>query len=268
MRLSGGEGVSGNVLYDEDGGVGTVTVNRPEVHNALNMETIRELRDLCLQLRAEDRLHAMVLTGAGEKTFLSGGDLKEFQHLKTVEEARRMIASMKEVTDMLAGFPWPVIAAVNGLAVGGGCETAVACDFRIASRSAKLGYRQVALGIISGWGGGPRLVHLLGRGRALRLMATGDLLSAEEALAIGLVDQVVSPDQVMPSALALARRIAENAPLAVRAYKRLVQLTVRVPLEAALEFETELFGPVWVSEDHDECVRAFFEKRKPNLLGR
>ena len=169
---------------------------------------------------------------------------------------------------LLAGFPWPVIAAVNGLAVGGGCETAVACDFRIASRSAKLGYRQITLGIISGWGGGPRLVHLLGRGRALRLMATGDLLSAEEALAIGLVDQVVPPDQVMPSALALARTIAENPPLAVRAYKRLVQMTVRVPLEAAVEFETELFGPVWVSEDHEECVRAFFEKRKPNLLGR
>jgi enoyl-CoA hydratase len=260
--------VAGNVLYGEDGGVGIVTVNRPEIHNALNLETIRELRELCLTLRAEDRLRAMILTGAGEKTFLSGGDLKEFQHLKTMEEARHMISTMKEVTDMLAGFPWPVIAAMNGLAVGGGCETAVACDFRIASRSAKLGYRQVTLGIISGWGGGPRLVHLLGRGRALRLMATGDLLSAEEALAIGLVDQVVSPDQVMPSALALARTIALNAPLAVRAYKRLVQMTVRVPLEAALEFETELFGPVWVSEDHAECVRAFFEKRKPNLLGR
>lgn len=256
------------MLYDEDGGVGIATVNRAEVHNALNMDTIRELRQLCLKLRAEDRLRAMILTGAGDKTFLSGGDLKEFQHLKTMDEARHMISTMKEVTDMLAGFPWPVIAAVNGLAVGGGCETAVACDFRIASRSAKLGYRQITLGIISGWGGGPRLVHLLGRGRALRLMATGDLLSADEALAIGLVDQVVPPEQVMPSALALARTIAENAPLGVRAYKRLVQMTVRVPLEAALEFETELFGPVWVSEDHDECVRAFFEKRKPNLLGR
>lgn len=256
------------MLYDEDGGVGIATVNRAEVHNALNMDTIRELRQLCLKLRAEDRLRAMILTGAGDKTFLSGGDLKEFQHLKTMDEARHMISTMKEVTDMLAGFPWPVIAAVNGLAVGGGCETAVACDFRIASRSAKLGYRQITLGIISGWGGGPRLVHLLGRGRALRLMATGDLLSADEALAIGLVDQVVPPEQVMPSALALARTIAENAPLGVRAYKRLVQMTVRVPLEAALEFETELFGPVWVSEDHDECVRAFFEKRKPNLHGR
>jgi len=260
--------VDGNVLYVEDGGVGIVTVNRPEVHNALNMETIRELRALCLQLEAEDRLRVMILTGAGDKTFLSGGDLKEFQHLKTLEEARHMVSTMKEVTDRLAGFPWPVIAAVNGLAVGGGCETAVACDFRIASESAKLGYRQVALGVISGWGGGPRLVHLLGKGRALRLMTTGDLLSANEALAIGLVDEVVTPDQVMPSALALARRIAENPPLAVRAFKRLVQMTVRVPLEAALEFETELFGPEWVSEDHDECVRAFFEKRKPNLLGR
>ncbi len=260
--------MDGNVLYVEDGAVGIVTVNRPEVHNALNMETIRDLRELCLKLRAEDRLRAMILTGAGDKTFLSGGDLKEFQHLKTMEEARHMISTMKEVTDLLAGFPWPVIAAVNGLAVGGGCETAVACDFRIASHSAKLGYRQITLGIISGWGGGPRLVHLLGKGRALRLMATGDLLSAEEALRIGLVDQVVPPDQVMPSALVLARRIAENAPLAVRAYKRLVQMTVRVPLEAALEFETELFGPVWVSEDHEECVRAFFEKRKPNPAGR
>ncbi len=260
--------MDGKVLYAEDGAVGIVTVNRPEVHNALNMETIRDLRELCLKLRAEDRLRAMILTGAGDKTFLSGGDLKEFQHLKTMEEARHMISTMKEVTDLLAGFPWPVIAAVNGLAVGGGCETAVACDFRIASHSAKLGYRQITLGIISGWGGGPRLVHLLGRDRALRLMVTGDLLSAEEALTIGLVDQVVPPDQVMPSALALTRRIAENAPLAVRAYKRLVQMTVRVPLEAALEFETELFGPVWVSEDHEECVRAFFEKRKPNPVGR
>ncbi len=260
--------MSGNVLYTEEGGVGVVTVNRPEVHNALNMETIRELRDLCLRLRAEDALRAMILTGAGDKTFLSGGDLKEFRHLKTVEEARHMVSSMKEVTDLLAGFPWPVIAAVNGLAVGGGCETAVACDFRIASRSAKLGYRQIRLGIMSGWGGGPRLVHLVGKGRALRMMTTGDLLSADEALAMGLVDQVVLPDEVMTSALALAETIAGNAPLAVRAYKRLVQITVRVPLEAALEFETELFGPVWVSEDHEECVRAFFEKRKPSPQGR
>ena len=260
--------MNGNVLYTEDGAVGIVTVHRPEVHNALNMDTIRELRELCLRLRAEERLRAMILTGAGDKTFLSGGDLKEFQHLKTVEEARHMVSTMKEVTDLLAGFPWPVIAAVNGLAVGGGCETAVACDFRIASRTAKLGYRQIKMGVMSGWGGGPRLVHLIGKGRALRLMTTGDLLSADEALAIGLVDQVVPPEQVLPTALALARTIAENAPLAVRAYKRLVQITVRVPLEAALEFETELFGPVWVSEDHDECVRAFFEKRTPNLVGR
>jgi len=260
--------LNGNVLYEEDRGIGVVTVSRPEVHNALNMETIRELRDLCLRLRAEDALRAMILTGAGDKTFLSGGDLKEFQHLKTVEAARHMISTMKEVTDLLAGFPWPVIAAVNGLAVGGGCETAVACDFRIASRTAKLGYRQIKLGIMSGWGGGPRLVHLVGKGRALGMMTTGDLLSADEALAIGLVDQVVSPDEVVQTALALAARIAINAPLAVRAYKRLVQITMRVPLEAALEFETELFGPVWVSEDHDECVRAFFEKRKPNPVGR
>lgn len=256
------------MLYGEDGGVGVVTVNRPEVHNALNMQTIRELRELMRRLSAEDALRAMVLTGSGRKTFLSGGDLKEFQKIKTVDGARDMIGAMKEVTDLLAAFPWPVIAAVNGLAAGGGCETAVACDFRIASETAELGFRQIKLGIMSGWGGGPRLVHLVGRSRALRLMLTGELVKAPEALAIGLVDRVVPADRVLEEAMELARSIAANAPLAVRAYKRLVQMTARVPLDAAVAFETELFGPVWVSEDHEECVRAFFEKRAPRLAGR
>jgi enoyl-CoA hydratase len=260
--------VSGNILYREEEGVGIVTVSRPEVHNALNMETIRELRELCLKLREEDSLRAMVLTGAGEKAFLSGGDLKEFQHIRTTEGARLMISTMKEVTAMLAGFPWPVIAAVNGMALGGGCETAVACDFRIASETAKLGFRQIKMGITSGWGGGPRLVHLVGRNRALRLMLTGEVIMAKEALGMGLVDQVVPPERLMPEVMALARGIAANAPLVVRAYKRLVDMAMRVPLESAMEFETELFGPVWVSEDHDECVRAFFEKRAPRLIGR
>ncbi|MGE5664956.1 MAG: enoyl-CoA hydratase/isomerase family protein, partial [Deltaproteobacteria bacterium] len=170
--------MKGSVLYKEEGSVGIVTVNRPEVHNALNMQTIRELRDLLLRLASEDALRAMVLTGSGKKTFLSGGDLKEFQKIRTVDEARAMIAAMKEVTDLLAGFPWPVIAAVNGLAAGGGCETAVACDFRVASETAELGFRQIKLGITSGWGGGPRLVHLVGRSRALRLMLTGELVKA------------------------------------------------------------------------------------------
>ena len=160
--------MKGNVLYREEDGIGVVTVNRPEVHNALNMQTIRELRELLLRLEAEDALRAMVLTGSGKKTFLSGGDIKEFQKIRTVEEARVMIATMKEATDLLAGFPWPVIAAITGLAVGGGCETAIACDFRIASETAEMGFRQIKLGIMSGWGGGPRLVHLVGRSRALR----------------------------------------------------------------------------------------------------
>jgi enoyl-CoA hydratase len=260
--------VNANVLYEEEGGVGLATVNRPKVHNALNMETILELRELCFRLRDEDRLRALVLTGSGQATFLSGGDLKEFQQIKTAEEARHMISTMKEVTDLLAGFPWPVIAAVNGLAAGGGCETAVACDFRVASEAAQLGFRQIKMGLMSGWGGGPRLIHLVGRSRALRLMLTGDLVKARDALAIGLVDEVVPPEDVVPRAMELARTIAANAPLAVRAYKRLAHTTTRVPLDAAIEYETELFGPVWVSEDHEECVRAFFEKRPPRLLGK
>jgi enoyl-CoA hydratase len=260
--------VNASVLYEEDGDVGLVTINRPKVHNALNMQTIRELREVCFRLRDEDRLRALVLTGAGHAAFLSGGDLKEFQQIKTAEEARHMISTMKEVTDLLAAYPWPVIAAVNGLAVGGGCETAIACDFRIASEAAELGFRQIKMGIMSGWGGGPRLIHLIGRSRALRLMLTGDLVKAQEALAMGLVDEVVPAGEVVPRAMELARAIAANAPLAVRAYKRLAQATARVPLDAAIEYETELFGPVWVSEDHEECVRAFFERRPPRLLGK
>lgn len=260
--------MNANVLYEEDAGVGLVTVHRPRVHNALNLDTIRELRELFFRLRDEDRLRALVLTGAGETAFLSGGDLKEFQRIKTAEEARHMIATMKEVTDLLAGSPWPTLAAVNGVAAGGGCETAVACDFRIASEAAALGFRQIKMGLISGWGGGPRLVHLVGRSRALRLMLTGELVKASDALAMGLVDEVVPQAEVVPRAMELARAIAANAPLAVRAYKRLVHATGRVPLDAAIEYEAELFGPVWVSEDHEECVRAFFEKRPPRLLGK
>jgi enoyl-CoA hydratase len=179
-----------------------------------------------------------------------------------------MISTMKEVTHQLASFPWPVIAAVNGVAAGGGCETAISCDFRIASETAALGFRQIKLGLMSGWGGGPRLIQLVGRSRALRMMLTGELVRARDALAIGLVDEVVPPDQVVERALALAHIIAANAPLAVRAYKRLANVAVRVPLDEAIAFETELFGPVWASEDHDECVRAFFEKREPRLVGR
>jgi enoyl-CoA hydratase/carnithine racemase len=260
--------VSGNVLYREDGGIGLITVDRPDVHNALNMQTIRDLRELCLRLRDEDRLRALVLTGGGKVSFLAGGDLKEFQQIKTAEEARHMTSTMKEVTDLLAAYPWPVIAAVNGHAFGGGCETAIACDFRIASETASLGFRQVKMGLVSGWGGGPRLIRLLGPSKALRLMLTGEVLTAQQALALGVVDEVAPPDLVLDRAMDLARTIAANAPLAVRAYKRLAQATARVPLDAAIEYETELFGPVWVSEDHDECVRAFFEKRPPRLIGR
>jgi enoyl-CoA hydratase/carnithine racemase len=260
--------MKGSLIYEEKGDIGVVTVNRPDVHNALNMQTIRELRELCLRLRDEDRLRALVVTGAGKSSFLAGGDLKEFQQIKTAEAARHMIATMKEVTDLLAGFPWPSIAAVNGHAFGGGCETAIACDFRIASENASLGFRQINLGLMSGWGGGPRLLRLLGPSRALRLMLTGETLTAREALAIGLVDEVVPPDRVVERALELAGVMAANAPLAVRAYKRLAQTAARVPLDAAIEYETELFGPVWVSEDHEECVRAFFDKRLPRLIGK
>jgi enoyl-CoA hydratase len=259
--------VSQNVLYTEQDDVGLMTVNRPDVHNALNLETIRELRELCHRLRDEDRLRALVLTGSGDRTFLAGGDLREFQQIRTAEAARGMIATMKEVTDLLAAFPWPTIAAVNGLAVGGGCETAIACDFRVASETADLGFRQIKVGLMSGWGGGPRLIHLVGRSRALRMMLTGELVKARDALAMGLVDEVVPPGRVVERALELGRTIAGNAPLAVRAYKRLANLTVRVPLDEAIAFEAELFGPVWVSEDHEECVRAFFEKRPPRLIG-
>lgn len=256
------------LLYDEDDGIGIITINRPEVHNALNLDTIVEFRSLMQRIETEGRVRALILTGAGQQAFISGGDLREFQELKTVDEARRMAQAMKEVTDRIEAARFAVIAAINGYALGGGCEVAVACDVRIASSTAVLGFRQIKLGLISGWGGGPRLIRLLGPGKALRLMLTGETLTAEQALALGLVDQVVPPDDLLPAARTVARSIAENAPLAIAAYKRLARMTAEAPLSAALAFETELFGPIWVSQDHEEAVRAHFEKRAPRFTGR
>ncbi|MBI4538827.1 MAG: enoyl-CoA hydratase/isomerase family protein [Gemmatimonadetes bacterium] len=258
-----------NLLYEcDDSGVGLLTFNRPDVHNALNLETIAELRALLDELRCDDELRALAVTGAGEKAFVSGGDLKEFQGLTGAEAARSMTDAMKENLELLSGLEVPVIAAVNGYALGGGCEVVLACDYRIAADSARLGFRQVKVGVISGWGGGPRLLRQLGRAQALRLMLTGQVLTAAEALEVGLVQEVVPAAQVRERALALGREIAGNPPLAVRAFKRLARFADNASLAEAIAYETELFGPVWVSEDHDEAIQAHFAKRPPTFRGR
>lgn len=259
--------VAGTVLYEQLDGVARVTINRPDALNALNFETMDSLRGALQRASADPDVRALVLTGAGDRAFVSGGDLKEFRDLKTAADATAMIVRGKALTRAIAELRFPTIAAVNGYALGGGCEVAVACDFRIASSAARLGFRQVKLGLISGWGGGPRLIRLLGHQRALRLMLTGDTLDAEEARRVGLVDEVASPEELLPAAHRFARSLSANAPLAIAAYKRLAGVAA-ASLEAASDLETELFGPVWVTEDHDEAVRAHFEKRRPRFVGR
>ena len=262
----------GSILYRyinvaADAGITTITINRPEVRNALSLDTWAELRQAFTAVQADPAARALILTGAGDKAFASGGDLKELQKLTTAEAAQDMSTSVKATVQILCDLEIPTIAAVNGYALGGGCEVAVSCDFRIAAESAQLGYRQAKIGLISGWGGGPRLVQLLGRSRALRLMLTGATLTAQEALAIGLVDAVVPPEGLLPAARALAGEIAANPPLSVRAFKRLVNYCGEASLAAAIARETELFGPVWVSRDHDEAIAALFEKREPRFTG-
>lgn len=258
----------GPLLYRRDDHIGVITINRPEVHNAISLEIIARLGELVDAIREDAAVRVVILTGAGDRSFVAGGDVKEFQELTTIDAARRMSATMKDVIDRLVSLPVPVIAAINGYALGGGCELAVACDLRIAADTAKLGYRHVKLGLISGWGGGPRLLRLLPRAQALELMLTGRTLTAQEAASIGLVNRVVPQPDLMTETMKLAREIAAHPPLAVRGIKRLACYNDHHPLEAAIEFETELFGPIWMSEDHNEAVDAMMEKREPQFKGR
>lgn len=257
-----------NIRFERDDKVATVTIDRPERKNAIDIDTMLELRGLVDRVKGDSEILTLILTGSGDEAFISGGDLKYFQTLDGLHKGREMSILYGNVLDSIEGLDIPVIGAINGYAFGGGCEFALACDYRIASKEARFGFRQINMGIMTSWGGGNRLVRTVGRSKALLLMLTGDIISAEEALSLGLVDRVAEKNEVLPTAKDLAKRICKNAPLSIRFIKRLVNSCVDMSSRDANLLETELFSILWGSEDHDEAVEAFFAKREPKYKGK
>jgi enoyl-CoA hydratase len=243
-----------------DGGVGTVTIDRQEALNALDVATLTELRDRLRELAADDGVRALVLTGAGEKAFVAGADIKYMSGLGP-EDAKGWGALGHEAGRLLETMPKPTIAAINGFALGGGCELALACDLRYASARAKLGQPEINLGIVPGWGGTQRLARICGVGVAKELIFRGAPIDAEEALRIGLVSAIADP--VLERALEVARELAAKSPVALGLAKRLVNLA-----PGALETEAAEFGELFASADAKEGLAAFVEKRRPSFVGR
>lgn len=257
-----------NIRFEREDKIATIMINRPERKNAIDVDTMLELQEAVQQIEREREILTLILTGSGDEAFISGGDLKYFQTLDNLYKGREMSILCGNLLDRIEGLDIPVIAAINGYAFGGGCEFALACDYRVASKEAKFGFRQINMGIMSSWGGGKRLVRTLGKSRALMLMLTGDIISAEEALTIGLVDKVVEKVEVLQTAKDLAKRISKNAPLSIRFIKRFLNSCTDMSSRDANLLETEMFSILWGSEDHSEAVEAFFAKREPKFKGR
>ena len=243
--------------------VATLTVDRPEKRNALNGQVRAELMAALDTLEADDAVRVAVITGAGEKAFIAGADIAEFADRSPMEQRAAMEG--RRVFAAVAAFPKPVI---NGYALGGGCELALACDLRIAARSARLGQPEVNLGLLPGGGGTQRLPRLVGLGRAMRLILTGELIDAEEAERIGLVDLVVDDDALLDHTRELAGSIAAHSPVALKLIKEAVRASAEMPLAAGLALERELFITAFTSADSTEGIQAFLEKRKPEFRGR
>jgi enoyl-CoA hydratase len=255
-----------NVLLEKRGRVAIITVNRPDKLNALNVATRNEILNAFEQLAADDDIRVVIITGAGEKAFIAGADINEFAGMSAI--GQRAVMKRRRAFDGVEDFPKPVIAMINGFALGGGCELAMACDIRVASSKAKLGQPEIKLGIIPGGGGTQRLTRLVGEGRAMELCLTGDMITAEEAERFGLVNHVYPPEELEAKTLELANRIAEMSPVAVAMAKQSVKNAARLDLRAGVDSEVVLFALCFSSEDKEEGVRAFLEKRKPDFKGR
>ncbi len=244
--------------------IATVAINRPEKLNALNMQAKSELLELFTQIKSNSNVDVVILTGVGEKAFVAGTDIQELTVLNS-ELGKEFSSRGQGVFDLIENLGKPVIAAVNGYALGGGCELALACHIRIASENAKFGQPEMNLGIIPGYGGTQRLPRLIGRGRAMELILTGNTIDAQESLRIGLVNKVVAQTELLATATALAKLIAGKGQLAVRMALKAVNITAEATLSDGQQLEASLFGVCCDSEDFREGTTAFLEKRKPRF---
>jgi len=255
-----------NLLLEGDGAVAIVTINRPKVLNALNSQTVDELRRVMLDMKRDDGVRVIVLTGAGEKAFVAGADINELA-VQTPTGGREHALSGQHVFDVIENLGKPVIAAINGFALGGGCELAMACTLRIAADSAKLGQPEINLGLIPGYAGTQRLPRLVGKGRAMEMTLTGAPITADEAMRIGLVNRVVPAAELMAEARKLAAQLAASAPIAMRYIINAVNKGMEMPFAEACQYEATLFGLVASTDDMREGTKAFLEKRKAAFKG-
>src|SRR3954470_16419771 len=255
------------IVYEKKGPIAYVTVNRPKVLNALSRQTWVDLRTAFKEAQDDVEVRGVILTGTGDKAFIAGADISELAHITAVD-AERSSSFGQAVLNLIENLGKPVIAAINGFALGGGCETAMACTIRIASENAKFGQPEVKLGLLPGGGGTQRLPRLVGKGRALQLILTGGIISAAEAYRIGLVNEVVPPAGLIARAEAILNEIFSNAPWAVKCSLQAVNDGVETTLAEGLALEASYFGLCAGTEDKKEGTTAFFEKRKPQFQGR
>ena len=248
-----------------DGYVALVTFNRPDKMNALNLEVRRALFAALAELREDDEVRVVVLTGAGEKAFIAGADIGEFEGMAPVAQYRAM--QRGNIFSAMEEFPKPIIAMINGYCLGGGCELSMACDIRVASSRAKLGQPEINLGLIPGGGGTQRLPRLVGEGRAMKMIMTGEIISASEAHRIGLVEQVFEPENLREATLEMARTIASRSPIALQAAKESILAARRMPMDEGLKFERAWFGLLFSTDDMTEGVDAFLSKRQAEFKG-
>jgi len=256
-----------NLLVETREGLAIVTVNRPDKLNALNDKTVGELDAAFQALGSDDSVRGVILTGAGEKAFVAGADIAELSTQSPIDGKDRSVRG-QHVLDRIEGLGKPVIAAVNGFALGGGCELALACHVRVASENAKLGTPEVKLGIMCGYAGTQRLPRLVGRGRALEMLLTGEMVDAQEAWRIGLVNKVVPREALLRESEALLRKMMANGPLSLRFTLEAVAAGLEVPFDEAQLFEATLFGLICTSEDMKEGTKAFLEKRPAKFQGK
>ncbi|HZQ18621.1 MAG TPA: enoyl-CoA hydratase-related protein [Terriglobales bacterium] len=256
-----------SVLFEKKSAIAYITVNRPKVLNALNMATMDELRAAFHEIKNDAAVRVVILTGAGEKAFIAGADIGELAQNDAVT-AKEYTHRGQSVLNLIENLGKPVIACINGFALGGGCEIAMACTMRLASETAKLGQPEVKLGIIPGYGGTQRLPRLVGKGIAMQLLLTGEMISAQEAHRVGLVNEVTTPADLIPRAEAIAQKVIANGPLAVQYTMEAVNKGMEMPLAEGLYLEATLFGLASATDDKQEGTAAFLEKRQAQFKGK